>query len=102
MSMTDETNVWGTLLLVFIAAAGLLLLIFFFPLFLVILRVIGVIACLLVGLVLLLVLAFGLLHLVLIPYYALKKERETSRVYEGTYRIEDARDAGTDERKGEL
>ena len=100
MSMTERTDIGGALILIVLAAIGLLLIVFFLPLFLVVLKVIGVIACLLVGLVLLLALIFGVLHLVLIPYYALKEERSGPHVYEGSYRIEDAEDAGDDEKEG--
>jgi len=102
MSMTEKTDMGGWLLLIVFAAIGLLLIVFFLPLFLLVLKIIGIIACLLVGLVLLLLIIFGILHLVLIPYYSLKKERSGPYVYEGSYRVEDAKDAGGDEKEGGL
>lgn len=103
--MTEKTDILGTLFLIMFAAIGLLLIVFFLPLFLVVLKIVGMIACLLVGLVLLLALVFGIFHLILIPYYALKTDKKQPyghNIYEGTYRVEDARDAGEDEKKGRL
>ncbi len=102
MSMTEKTDIGGTLLLIVLAAVGLLLILFFLPLFLEILKIIGIIACLLVGLVLFLLVIFGVLHIILIPYYALKKERSGPYIYEGSYRVEDAKEAGEDEKEGKL
>ncbi len=102
MSMAEKTDIGGTLLLIAVAAIGLLLIVFFLSLFLLVLKIIGIIACLLVGLVLLLLIIFGVLHLILIPYYSLKKERSGPYVYEGSYRVEDAKDADEDEKEGRL
>jgi len=102
MSMAEKPDIGGTLLFIIFAAVGLLLLIFFLSLILAVLKAIGLVVCLIVGAAFFIFLLLGAVHLVLIPYYALKKGSNEQPIYEGTYRIEDADEAGNDNGKGGL
>ena len=96
--MPDKHDLGGGLLLLIFAALVLLLIIFFSPLIILILKIVGALACLILGLFLLLFIILGIVHIFLIPYYAIKEDGE-SDVYEGTYRIEDAIDPGEEEKR---
>jgi len=88
----------GLLLLLFLLGAAALI-IFFSPLLILVLKLITAVVCLILAFILFLVIIAGVIHLIMLPYYGVKKE-EAQHIYEGRYRIEDAIDPAQDAEEG--